>query len=236
VISVADWEARWWHEQRVAFRKLRSVLADPLFLGPARPDTKKRLCTDATKYGVGIALLQWEKEEKGWLPIGFTSRKLKGAEPPYTSTEKENLAIAFGLRKFRQHLYGEKVEVITDHIALTWLLALTDPKEGLARWIVEMQTFDFVVLYERGDGALMVVPDALSRDTMKKSVVLCHRCLEAVQDMSAGGECAEGRDVLSVEEMLAAQAEAYGDVSALLKDEDCIRDEERLLCKVFGKI
>jgi hypothetical protein len=47
-----------------------------------------------------------------------------------------------------------------------------------------MQTFDFVVPCERGDGALMAMPDALSRDTMDKSVVLCHRCLEAVQDMS----------------------------------------------------
>jgi hypothetical protein len=41
--------------------------------------------------------------------------------------------------------------------------------------------------------------------------------------------------VLFVEEMLAAQAEAYGDGSALLKDEDCIRDEDGLLCKMFGK-
>jgi hypothetical protein len=88
-----------------------------------------------------------------------------------------------------------------------------------------MQTFDFEVLYERGDGALMAVPDALSRDTMTKSVEFCHRCLEAAQDMNEGGECAEGRDVLTVEEVLAAQAEAYGDGSALLKNEDCIRDE-----------
>jgi transposase InsO family protein len=143
--------------------------------------------------------------------------------------------VVFGLRKFRHHLYGEKFEVITDHKALTWLLALRDSKERLARWIVEMHTFDFEVMYERDDGALMAVPDALSRDTMGKSVVLCHPCLEAVQDISEGGECAEGRDVLTVEELLAAQAEAYGDGNALLKDEDCIRDGEGLLCKVFGK-
>jgi hypothetical protein len=51
-----------------------------------------------------------------------------------------------------------------------------------------MQTFDFLLLYERGDGARMAVPDARIRDTMEKSVVLCHRCLEAVEDMSEGGE------------------------------------------------
>jgi RNase H-like domain found in reverse transcriptase len=143
----------------------------------------------------------------------------------YTTTEKENLPVVFGLRKFRYHLYGEKFEVITDLIALTWLLAFRDPKERLVRWIVEMQTFDFEVLYERGNGALMAVPDDLSRDTMTKSVVLWHRCLEAVQNMNEGGLCAEGRDVLTVEEILAAQAEAYGDGSALAKNEDYIRDE-----------
>jgi RNase H-like domain found in reverse transcriptase len=129
-----------------------------------------------------------ENLEKGWLPIGFASRKLKGEEPRYATTEKGNLAVAFGLRKFRHHLYGEKFEVITDYIERTWLLASRDPNERLARWIVEMQTFDFLLLYERGDGARMAVPDARIRDTMEKSVVLCHRCLEAVEDMSEGGE------------------------------------------------
>jgi RNase H-like domain found in reverse transcriptase len=65
--------------------------------------------------------------------VGFASRKLKGEEPRYTTTEKEYLAVVFALRKFRQYLHGEKFEVITDHIALTWLLALRDPKERLAR-------------------------------------------------------------------------------------------------------
>jgi RNase H-like domain found in reverse transcriptase len=136
-IRLADWEQRRGQAQKEPFEKLRDVLADPLFLVPAHANAKKRLCTDASKYGLGAALLQWE-EERGWLPVVFASRKLKGAEPRYTTTEKENLAVVFGLRKFKHCLYREKFEVITDHIALTWLLALRDPKERLARWIVEM--------------------------------------------------------------------------------------------------
>jgi hypothetical protein len=135
IIRLADLEQRWVQAQKESFEKLRNVLADPLFLVPARANVKKRLCTDASKYGLGAALLQWE-EERGWLPVVFASRKLKGAEPRYTTTEKENLAVVFGLRKFKHCLYREKFEVITDHIALTWLLALRDPKERLARWIV----------------------------------------------------------------------------------------------------
>jgi hypothetical protein len=72
----------------------------------------------------------------------------------------------FGLRKYRHCLYGKKLKVITDHIALTWLLALRDLKEWLARWTVEMQTHDFNVLDECGVRELMAVPEALSRDTM----------------------------------------------------------------------
>jgi Integrase zinc binding domain/RNase H-like domain found in reverse transcriptase len=178
--------------------------------------------------------------------------------------------------------YTEKFEVITDHIALTWLLALRDPKERLARWIVEMQTYEFDVLYERGDEELIAVPDALSRDTMDKDIVLCHRCIEAVDAVSEDGSLTDEEtrreeheresreeDVMTVAEMAAAQveaygdgaallenedrqaeaygdgaallenedrqAEAYGDGAALLENEDRLRDEDGLICQVFGK-
>jgi RNase H-like domain found in reverse transcriptase/Integrase zinc binding domain len=180
--------------------------------------------------------------------MGFASRKLKSAEPRYTTTEKENLAVVFGLWKFRHCLYGEKLEVITDHIGLAWLLALRDPKERLARWIVEMQTNDFDVLYERGDGELMAVPDELSRDTIDKDIVLCHRCLEAVDAVCEDGSRTEEgtrreehesksreKDVVTVAAMAAAQAEAYGDGAALMRNEDRLRDEDGLICQVFGK-
>jgi hypothetical protein len=63
-------------------------------------------------------------------------------------------------------------------------MSLRDPKDSLARWIVEMQSLDFEVLYERGDGELMAVPDALSRDTMDRTVTLCHNCLESVNSVA----------------------------------------------------
>jgi hypothetical protein len=64
VIRVADWEARWGHEQRFSFRKLRSVLTDPLFLVPAGPGTKKRLCAGASNYGLGDARYNGKMKRK----------------------------------------------------------------------------------------------------------------------------------------------------------------------------
>jgi hypothetical protein len=52
------------------------------------------------------------------------------------------------------------------------VVSIAGPERRLARWIVEMQTNNFDVLYERGDGELMAVPDALSRDTIDKDILL----------------------------------------------------------------
>jgi hypothetical protein len=87
-----------------------------------------------------------------------------------------------------------KFEVVSDHIALNWLLRLAEPRARLARWIVCIQRSDFVVRYAPGGGSLMVVPHALSRDTMSDQVTLCARCLETIGLMD------EENDETSVEE------------------------------------
>jgi RNase H-like domain found in reverse transcriptase len=113
--------------------------------------------------------------------VAFASRKQKVAEVRYTVTEKECLAVVlFGLQKFCQHLYGERFGVVTDHSALVWLMSLQDPNHRLARCILEFQSFDFDVEHAPGNGIIMDIPDALSRDTMDKDLTLCARCLETV--------------------------------------------------------
>jgi RNase H-like domain found in reverse transcriptase len=84
-----------------------------------------------------VALIQEEMPGK-WLPIAFGSRNLKVAEVRYTTTEKELLAVVFGLRKYRHILYGESLTVVTDHTALKWLMSLREPKDRLARWMMEV--------------------------------------------------------------------------------------------------
>jgi hypothetical protein len=156
--------------------------------------------------------------------------------------------MGWALRCYNGRRKGGGYRWILHHIALTWLLALRDPKGRLVRWIVEMQTYDFDVLYERSDGELMAVPDALSRDTMDKDIVLCHCSLEAVDAVSEDGSPTEEEtrrvehesesreeDIVTVAEMAAAQAEAYGDGAALLENENRLRDEDGLICQVFGK-
>jgi hypothetical protein len=70
--------------------------------------------------------------------------------------------------------------------------------------------FRFSVCNSRGDGELMAVPEALSRDTMDPEVVLCHLCLEAVQEVAEGPVTFEEDRVLSPEEVRKFQIDEYG--------------------------
>jgi RNase H-like domain found in reverse transcriptase len=122
--------------------------------------------TDASGYGVGAVLIQGGANGK-WRPIAFASRKLKGAEVRYTVTEQECLAIVFALRKWRHYLHwGPRFNIVTDHMALRWLMSLREPRGRLARWMVEVQEFDYEISHVLGSS--LMVPDCLSRDTFEE--------------------------------------------------------------------
>lgn len=127
--------------------------------------------TDASAYGLGVVLLQEEGDGR-WRPVAFASRVLNKAERNYAPTERECLAVVFALHKWRYYLHGETFVVVTDHLSLKWLLSLKDPRHRLARWVLEIQDFDFII--EHRNGPALVVPDTLSRDAVAKP--LCQRC------------------------------------------------------------
>jgi hypothetical protein len=65
--------------------------------------------------------------------IAYASKTLTGPQLNYATTEKELLAIAFSIDKFRSYLVGAKVIIYTDHTALKYLLTKKDAKPRLIR-------------------------------------------------------------------------------------------------------
>ena len=98
------------------------------------------------------------------------------AERKFIATEKKCVTVVHALRKWLHYLNGERFVVVTDHLALRLLLSLKEPRERLARWVVDVQEFDFVV--EHRAGRELVAPDTLSRDAVPKP--LCQRCYSAL--------------------------------------------------------
>ncbi|KAF9762689.1 Retrovirus-related Pol polyprotein from transposon 17.6 [Nosema granulosis] len=76
-----------------------------------------RLRTDASDSGLGAVLLQTNREGK-LVSIQWGSKKLTPTEKRYTITEKEMLAVVWGVGKIEYELRGRKFELLTDHKAL----------------------------------------------------------------------------------------------------------------------
>ena len=106
-----------------------------------------KLMCDASDYAIG-AVLGKRLEKKPYV-IYYVSKTLNDAQMNYTTTEKEFLAVAFALDKFRSYLIGSPIVIYTDYLALKYLLPKQDAKSRLLRWILLLQEFDIVIKEKR---------------------------------------------------------------------------------------
>ena len=117
------------------------------------------LLTDASGYALGAILSQQIENEE--FVCAYASRTLNTHEIHYSISEKECLAVIFGIKTFRVYLQGTKFKVITDHSALSWLMTIKDPNGRLARWVIYLQSYEFEIIHRKGNIHSNV--DALSR-------------------------------------------------------------------------
>jgi len=158
----------WGYEQNAAFDMLKQYLTTAPVL--ARPDfgLPFTLQTDASQTGLGAVLTQVQDGHER--VIAYCSRTLSPAERNYTVTEKECLAVLFGIEKNRHYLEGYPFKVITDHASLRWLLNLKDPSGRLARWVLRLQPYNFEIEYRKGK--LNTLADALSRSPVESALAI----------------------------------------------------------------
>lgn len=82
--------------------------------------------------------------------IAFASMQLNPTEKNYTTTEQECLAMVFSIKKFRHYLLLNLVVVFVDHMAIKYLMNKTDLSDRLARWILLVEEFNYMVEYKLG--------------------------------------------------------------------------------------
>lgn len=154
----------WTDECEHAFNHIKEKLISAPILNCPNYDLPFFVQTDASAFGLGAVLTQQSAD--GEYVISYASRTLTKSERNLTVTEKECLAVIFGIEKFRPYLEGIKFTVITDHYSLLWLNNLKDPIGRLARWAVRLQQFDFDIVHRKGKDH--IVPDLLSRAVEQK--------------------------------------------------------------------
>lgn len=156
----------WGPEQEKEFLKLKKVIASAPILAPYLLEAETVLSTDASSYGLGVAILQ--RHEEVWRPVAYASISLTAAKTKYVQIEKEALDICWACSKFHYFLAGKLSMVETDH---KLLVSNLEEKE-LAKLPVRVQHFrlgmmvyTYTTCYTPGEK--LVLANALSRASLQ---------------------------------------------------------------------
>ena len=151
------------HDQALAHAKTHLTGAPTLAFFDATKPT--RLCTDASRQGLGFILQQQSPTGK-WGLIQAGSRFLTAAESRYAVIELELLAVAWSVLKCKVFLLGvQNFTIMTDHSPLIPILnshrldEIENPR--LQRLRTRLMAFSYTAVWCKG--STNKAPDALSR-------------------------------------------------------------------------
>ena len=156
---------KWTEQCDGAFTVLKQkLITAPVLAYPRIQDTFV-LDTDASERGIGAVLSQCQDGAER--VIAYGSQTLTKAERNYCATRRELLALVYFIRHFRCYLLGHPFLVRTDHAALQRLQGFKQPEGQVARWLEQLQEFDFRT--EHRPGKQHGNADSLSR-------IPCRQC------------------------------------------------------------
>lgn len=149
----------WAKEQKLAFAKIKDVLANPKNLGYYSPLDKTIVIADASPTGLGAVLIQEKDGEKR--VICYISKGLSEAEQAYAQNEKEALALVWSVERLEMYLRGLRFLLLTDHQPLKVLFETKQrPCKRIERWALRLQSFRFRIVHIPGKAN---IADPISR-------------------------------------------------------------------------
>ena len=84
-------------------------------------------------------------------PIAYFSSGLTYEQKKYAAGELECWAVIAATRKFSKYLpAAPHVKILTDHNPLVWLKKQKDPRGKFTRWILELESINYLIDYIRG--------------------------------------------------------------------------------------
>ncbi|KAL0556835.1 hypothetical protein IC582_005352 [Cucumis melo] len=116
--------------------------------------------------------------------VAYASRQLKSHEQNYPTHDLELAAVVFALKIWRHYLYGEKIQIFTDHKRLKYFFTQKELNMRQQRWLELVKDYDCKILYHPGKAN--VVADALSRKVSHSAALITrqaplHRDLERAE-------------------------------------------------------
>ncbi|KAA0061789.1 reverse transcriptase [Cucumis melo var. makuwa] len=120
--------------------------------------------SDASKRGLGCVLMQQGKV------VAYASHQLKSHEQNYPTHDLELAVVVFALKIWRHYLYGEKIQIFTDHKSLKYFFTEKELNMRQRRLLELVKDYDYEVLYHPGKAN--VVANALSRKVAHSAALI----------------------------------------------------------------
>ena len=148
LMTSAKKKFEWGRDQEDSFQKIKYCISQAPSLRLADWSKEFHIQTDASDISVGAVLYQLgEKGEQ--FPLAYHSRTLNSTERKWSATEKELFGIISASRKWATYC-SNPVVFHTDHQPLKFIRKQKDPRGKFARWLMELENFDYRVEYVPG--------------------------------------------------------------------------------------
>lgn len=176
-----DVKFQWLPVHENCLNKIKEEIANAPVLANFDINKEITIQADASQYGLGCCLMQNGK------PVSFASRSLTKSEENLAQIEKELLSIVFATQKFHSYIYGQKINVITDHKPLIRILnkKISEiPSTRLQRMRIKLLKYQIEISYKPGKE--MHIADLLSRSFLNETTVDDKWLLEVVHTIDTG--------------------------------------------------
>lgn len=164
ILLKKDAEFIWGPKQQKAFDELKSKLTSEVVLGYFDICDRTVLYVDASPVGLGAVLVQFARSGPNQgkpRAISYASKSLSETEKRYCQTEKEALALVWGVEHNHYYLYGRCFELVTDHKPLEVIFGPNSrPCARIERWVLRLQSYKYTIVYRSGKSN---IADPLSR-------------------------------------------------------------------------
>ncbi|GBN21125.1 Retrovirus-related Pol polyprotein from transposon 17.6 [Araneus ventricosus] len=146
----------WDSHHNEAFLRVKDLLQSTTVLKFFDKDKPIVLSVDASSFGIGGVLQTGQ-------PVAYTSATLSEAQSRYSQIEKELLAIVHACEHFHYYVFGQHVEIETDHKPLLGLIhrPFENISPRLQRLLLCLQRYSFKLIHV--PGKYLAVADTLSR-------------------------------------------------------------------------
>ena len=152
LLTKANQKFEWGIDQEKAFQSLKKAVSNISRLAYFDPKRRTRLVTDASPVAIGAVLVQYEDDgEDKPIIIKYASKSLSDTEKRYCQTEREALAVVWGVEHFQYYLLCIAFEVETDHRPLVPMFTPTSrPVQRIERWVLRLQPYQYKLIYRKG--------------------------------------------------------------------------------------